>query len=38
MVTLKNMLAGFIFMIYAFGHHYTNEDCLVLKRKVIDQG
>jgi len=38
MVTLRNILAGFIFVTYAFGHHYTREDCLALKSKVIDQG
>jgi hypothetical protein len=35
-VTLKNLLASFIFLSYAFGHHYSNEDCLTLKSKVMD--
>lgn len=36
-VTLKNMLAGYIFVMHAFGHHYTSADCLALKQAVIDQ-
>lgn len=36
-VTLKNLLASFVFFIYAFGHHYNSSDCMILKEKVIDK-
>ena len=36
-VTLKNLLASFIFLIYSFGHHYNSQDCLTLKEKVMDR-
>lgn len=36
-VTLKTVLANFIFLIHAFGQHYTLEDCLALKVSVIDK-
>ena len=34
-VTLKQILGGFVFFIYALEHHLTRDDCVKIKSKVI---